>query len=286
MAAGRSGERCAFPPTATSRCSCDARHAGRVAARQGRSRLHGDGVSSPVESEDADGRAGGDFCQPRAAGGRRRPGLVDCCVRPASRARCSSWRGGSMTPDGRSTRPTTRSTSGCEFTRVDAPDKVADLRAPPSRRLDYKVDAASVLVTDAAGQPLAAAEEPRCLFRQQACAASAKWCRSATSRTSTARSTRFRACETKTVPDYRADEAGRFARRADRGLRDVARAPGARRHAAGRAAGRALLLVRCSRRRAVVWRRRRSLQAWRACRGGRSVEGHARSRPARRAIRF
>ena len=40
-----------------------------------------------------------------------RHGLVDFCVRPASRVRCSSWRGGSMTPDGQSTRSTTRSTS-------------------------------------------------------------------------------------------------------------------------------------------------------------------------------
>ncbi len=110
-------------------------------------------------------------------------------LRPAG-FRALQFQRGSMTLDGQSIRRTTRSTSGSSSHAWMRQTRSPTLQAAEPAA-DYEVDAASVVVTDAAGQACWRCRGARS-FRQWASEASAKWYRSATSRTSTARSTRFR----------------------------------------------------------------------------------------------
>ena len=108
-----------------------------------------------------------------------------------------------MTPDGLSIRRTTRSTSGWSSHASMRRTRSPTWRVPPSRRSTTKSTRASVIVTDAGGHRWRLPRSARQLFRQWACAASAKWSRNATSRNIHGTFYEIPRLETKTVPDYR-----------------------------------------------------------------------------------
>ena len=208
----------------------------------------------------------------------------------AAREPASAWTGGLLRPAGFSRalqflarryddagRPVDKAyyeiNERLEFTRVEALDKIADLERSAEPAIDYEVDAASVLVTDAAGRRW---RLPR--SRDVFSAAGMRGVREVVSERYLAhiQGTFYEIprLETKTVPDFRRMKpvASHRARIADfatwRGLLVIAGTQ------TRRASGRALLLVRSGRRWAVVRRGRRSLQA-RGARWGRGpVEGN------------
>jgi hypothetical protein len=94
------------------------------------SRLHGGSVSSSLDAAADIRRRAAALFQPRRVVPRPR-GRADCCARPASRARCSSWRTVDAAAAWRTGHHDDRT---LEFARrSDAPDKIADLRVPPRR---------------------------------------------------------------------------------------------------------------------------------------------------------
>ena len=198
-----------------------------MAARESQSGMHGDGVSSPVDSAAPSAASGRSFPASR----RGRPaarGRGDCCAPPASRARCSFWRGPS-TPPAPGDQVYYEINERLEFARVDARTRSPSWRGRRTRG-GLRGRRGLGARRDAAGA-VAAAAQPRQLFRSG-------HARRARGRLGTLSRHYRRDVLRDSSPgdqdstDFLRDQTDCFAWRADRRLCNLARAAGDCRHAA------------------------------------------------------